>query len=36
VAEVTHERDFATGPRPDDMMALIKAFIYDPPYPHYV
>jgi malate dehydrogenase (oxaloacetate-decarboxylating)(NADP+) len=36
VAEVAYQRDLATKPRPDDILASIKSLMYDPEYHSYV
>jgi len=35
VAEVAYERGLARRPKPDDLLATIKAEMYDPAYPSY-
>ncbi|MEJ2672508.1 MAG: malic enzyme-like NAD(P)-binding protein [Deltaproteobacteria bacterium] len=36
VAEVAYQNDLATKPRPDDILAAIKAQMYEPQYHSYV
>jgi malate dehydrogenase (oxaloacetate-decarboxylating)(NADP+) len=36
VAEVAFERGLASKSRPEDMMSLVRAHVYDPHYPAYV
>ena len=36
VAEVAYQRDLATKPRPDDLLAFIKSLMYEPRYQSYV
>ncbi len=36
VAEVAYQRDLAARPRPDDLLAFIKAQMYEPQYQSYV
>ena len=36
VAEVAYERGLAAKSRPEDMMALVQAHVYDPHYATYV
>jgi malate dehydrogenase (oxaloacetate-decarboxylating)(NADP+) len=36
VAEVAFQRGLASRSRPEDMLALVKAHVYDPHYPAYV
>jgi malate dehydrogenase (oxaloacetate-decarboxylating)(NADP+) len=36
VAEVAYQRDLATRPKPDDLLAYIKSLMYEPKYQSYV
>ena len=36
VAEVAYQRDLATKPRPEDLLAYIKSLMYEPKYQSYV
>jgi malate dehydrogenase (oxaloacetate-decarboxylating)(NADP+) len=36
VAEIAYQRDLATKPRPEDILAAVRALMYDPQYHSYV
>jgi malate dehydrogenase (oxaloacetate-decarboxylating)(NADP+) len=36
VAEVAFERGLASKSRPEDMLSLVRAHVYDPHYPAYI
>jgi malate dehydrogenase (oxaloacetate-decarboxylating)(NADP+) len=36
VAEVAFARGLASKSRPEDMLALVRAHVYDPHYPAYI